>query len=70
MTHIMKNLLEEKQKNEFEIEKMNAKYEIGMKEMREQMDIKINEIISMIQQNPVLVNIKPKILAAKFDKTI
>ena len=41
-----------------------------MKEMREQMEIKFNEIISMIQQNPVLVNIKPKILAAKFDKII
>ena len=41
-----------------------------MKEMREQMEIKFNEIISIIQQNPVLVNIKPKILAAKFDKTI
>jgi len=62
--------LEEKQKKQFEIEKLNTKYEIGMKEMREQMDIKINQIISMIQQNPVLVNIKPKILAEKFDKVI
>ena len=39
-----------------------------MKEMREQMEIKFNEIISIIQQNPVLVKIKPEILAAKFDK--
>ena len=49
---------------------IKEKYQNDMKEMREQMEIKFNEIISMIQQNPVLVNIKPKILAAKFDKII
>ena len=41
---------------------IKEKYQNDMKEMREQMEIKFNEIISMIQQNPVLVNIKPKIL--------
>ncbi len=49
---------------------IKAKYQNDMKEMREQMEIKFNEIISIIQQNPVLVKIKPEILAAKFDKTI
>jgi predicted amidophosphoribosyltransferase len=43
------------------IQTLQQKYEQEMKAMREQM----NHILSLIQQNPVLANVKPEILIKK-----
>jgi len=44
-----------------EIELMKYKHEEEMKEM----DLKLNKIMSIIQQNPKLTNVKPEVLIAK-----
>jgi hypothetical protein len=41
---------------------MQQKYEEDMKDMREEMKQKFINIMSMIQQNPTLANVKPEIL--------
>jgi hypothetical protein len=43
------------------IQTLQQKYEQDMNSMREQM----NQIISLIQQNPVLANVKPEVLIKK-----
>ena len=44
---------------------LHEKYEIEMKEMREHMDRQLGQIMSMIQQNPQLAQIKPGALSQK-----
>ena len=47
------------------IREMQQKYEQDMKDMREEMNQKFINIMSMIQQNPALANVKPEILSNK-----
>ena len=61
-----------KLKEDKKIMSLNEKYENDMKELREQMkksnqnhDEQLNKIMSMIQQNPKLVNVKPDSLKNK-----
>lgn len=57
--------LEKQQEKESEVQRLQQKYEQDMKAMREEMSQQFNQIISMIQQNPKLSQIKPQILATK-----
>ena len=45
-----------------EIQAMRMKYEQDMQKMREEMNQQFNQIMSMIQQNPKLAQVKPEIL--------
>ena len=47
------------------IQQIQQKYEQDMKSMREEMNLQFNQILSMIQQNPALANVKPEILSNK-----
>jgi hypothetical protein len=47
------------------IKAMEEKYEKDMKAMREEMNQQFSQIMSMIQQNPTLAQIKPEALASK-----
>jgi integrase/recombinase XerD len=53
--------LEKQQEKESAVQKLQEKYEQEMKDMREQM----NRIMSMIQQNPTLAQVKPEVLIKK-----
>jgi integrase/recombinase XerD len=44
------------------IQQIREQYQQDMKSMREQMNQQFNQIMSMIQHNPTLANIKPKVL--------
>jgi hypothetical protein len=44
---------------------MEQRHESNMKAMREEMNRQFTQIISMIQQNPILSQIKPEALAKK-----
>jgi integrase len=58
----LKNQVERLQiEKQNETKAMQQKYELEMKDMREQM----NHIISLIQQNPVLARVKPEVLIKK-----
>ena len=48
---------------------MSNHYESEMTEMRNHMNKQIEQIMSMIRQNPQLVHIKPEALARNSDKT-
>lgn len=48
-----------------EIQAMKMKYEQDMKVMREEINQQFNQIMSMIQQNPKLAQIKPEVLGVK-----
>ncbi len=54
--------LEEKDK---QIQSMKEHYQTEMREMRDDMDKRLGQIMSMIQQNPQLAQIKPEVLAKK-----
>ena len=57
--------MEEQQKKEKELYEFKQKYDNDMKDIQEKMNNKFNQIISMIQQNPVLANVKPDSLKNK-----
>jgi predicted amidophosphoribosyltransferase len=57
--------MEKQQERESEVHALRDKYEQGMKAMREEMNQKVGEIISMLQQNPLLAHIKPEVLTQK-----
>jgi predicted glycoside hydrolase/deacetylase ChbG (UPF0249 family) len=54
---------------ETELEKENKylkeKYSQDIKDIREQMNQQLSQIMSMIQQNPTLANVKPEALVKK-----
>lgn len=52
---------ENKLKNE-EIIKLREKHEADLNSIREDMNKKFSQIFTLIQQNPILVNIKPEVL--------
>jgi hypothetical protein len=48
------------------MQEMEQRYENNMKAMREEMDQQFSQILSMIQQNPILAQIKPEALVISF----
>ena len=44
---------------------MQQKHEQDMKAMREEMNNQFSQIMSMIQQNPILAQVKPEALTKK-----
>ncbi|PWU81505.1 MAG: hypothetical protein DLM72_06645 [Candidatus Nitrosopolaris wilkensis] len=57
--------LEKQQEKESEVQKLQEKYEQDIKTMREEMNQQFSQIMSMIQQNPKLAQIKPEVLSKK-----
>lgn len=62
--------IEEKTRKESEVKTLAEKYDKDMQEMREQMkksdqkhDSQLNKIISLIQENPKLANVKTEVLS-------
>jgi hypothetical protein len=47
------------------IQQIQDKYEQDMQKMREEMHQNFSQIISLINQNPQLANIKPEVLSKK-----
>ncbi len=62
---IKKQLEKIRTDKENETQKMQEKHEQDMKAVREEMNQQICQIMSMIQQNPRLAQIKPQVLAKK-----
>jgi len=60
-----KNIEAKLQEKDSEIQAMKMKYEQDMKAMREEMNQQFNQIMSMIQQNPTLAQVKPEILTKR-----
>src|ERR671931_358287 len=54
--------LEKQQEKESEVQKLQQKYEQDMKAIREDMSQQFSQIMSVIQQNPKLVQVKPEVL--------
>ena len=54
-----------KANEEVRIKKIEDKYENDMKKLKEEMYNQFNQIISMIQQNPILSQVKPEVLIEK-----
>jgi hypothetical protein len=54
--------IEGKQRREKEISKLKSDYENDMQILREEMNQKLNNILSLISNNPKLVNVKTDIL--------
>ena len=54
--------LEKQQEKESEVQKLQQKYEQDMKSMRDEMNLQFSQIMSMIQQNPKLAQVKPEAL--------
>ena len=57
--------LEKQQEKDEEVQLLRERYEQDMKSMREEMNQQFSHIISMIQQNPKLAQIKPEALVKK-----
>jgi integrase/recombinase XerD len=57
--------LEQQEQKESEVKELKAKYEQDMKTMREDMNQQFSQIMSIIQQNPRLAQIKPEVLTDK-----
>jgi len=57
--------LEKQQEKESEVKKLQEKYEQDIKAMRDETNQQFKQIMSMIQQNPVLAHVKPDVLARK-----
>jgi integrase/recombinase XerD len=55
--------LEEQKKSEVQL--LKDKYEQDMKSMREEMNKQFGQIMSLIQQNPQLAQVKPGVLLQK-----
>jgi hypothetical protein len=47
---------------DLKINELKKKYETDMKELREQTDEKLDRILSLIQENPKLTNVKKEVL--------
>jgi len=62
---IKKQLEKFRTDKEKETQTMQQKHEQDMKAMREDMNQQFGHIMSMIQQNPKLVRIKPEVLKQK-----
>jgi hypothetical protein len=60
--------LEQQKKKESEVEVMKVKHEEDMKSMRDEMHMQFEKIMSVIQQNPQLAQVKPEALTKKLDK--
>jgi len=54
-----------KAEEDMRIKAIGEKYKQDMKAMREEMNQQFSQIMSMIQQNPKLVQIKPEVLTEK-----
>jgi len=57
--------LEKQQEKESEVQELKQRYEQDMKSMREEMNQQFSQIMSMIQQNPKLAQVKPEALTNK-----
>ena len=57
--------LENQKEKESEIQVLKEKYEKDMKTMREETNQQFAQVMSMIQQNPQLAQIKPEVLTKK-----
>jgi integrase len=57
--------LEKQQEKESEVQKLREKYEQDIKTIREETNQQFKQIMSMIQQNPLLAHVKPESLAHK-----
>jgi integrase/recombinase XerD len=57
--------IEEKQQKESEVKELKQKYEQDMKTMREEMNQQFTQVMSLIQRNPQLAQVKPESLAKK-----
>jgi integrase/recombinase XerD len=57
--------LEKQQEKESEVKNLKEKYEQDMQKMREEMQQNFSQIISLMNQNPQLANIKPEVLSKK-----
>ena len=57
--------LEKQQEKESEVQRLQEKYEQDMKTMREEMNQQFNKIMSMVQKNPLLAQVKPEALTTK-----
>ena len=57
--------LDKRREKESEVQRLQEKYEQDMKAMREEMNKQFGQIMSMIQQNPKLAQVKPKVLTDK-----
>jgi integrase len=70
-SHLANKIIEQeaikKQLEKIQIEKVSEeqKHEQDMKAMREEMNQQFNQIMSMIQQNPILAQVKPEALTTK-----
>jgi integrase/recombinase XerD len=60
--------LEEQKKKESEVQILKVKYEQDMKLMRDEMNKQFSQIMSMIQQNPQLAQVKPEALSKKLER--
>ncbi|HJT83299.1 MAG TPA: site-specific integrase [Nitrososphaeraceae archaeon] len=58
-------ILAEQYTTELDLERENRELKQQIQMVKEDMDNKFNKIISMIQQNPLLINVKPEILEKK-----
>jgi integrase/recombinase XerD len=57
--------LENQKEKESEVQRLQEKYEQDMHVMREEMNKQLGQIMSMIQQNPALAQLKPEALVSK-----
>jgi integrase/recombinase XerD len=57
-----------KESENMKMKEMEQRYESSMKAMREDMNHQFNQIMSMIQQNPKLAQVKPEVLTKKMEK--
>ena len=60
-----KNIEAKLEEKDSEMQAMKMKYEQDMKVMRDEMNQQFNQIMSMIQQNPKLAQLKPDVLPNK-----
>src|SRR5215469_8452939 len=63
--NVYNETLEKQQEKESEVQRLQEKYEQDMKTMREEMNQQFKKIMSMVQKNPVLAQVKPDALTAK-----
>ncbi len=57
--------IEERQQKESEVKELREKYEQEMKTIREEMNKQFSQVLSLVQQNPQLAQVKPESLAKK-----
>jgi integrase/recombinase XerD len=60
--------LDQQKIKESEVEVMKVKHEQDMQSMRDEMHKEFEKIMSVIQQNPQLAQVKPEALTKKLDK--